>query len=39
MVVALLFMQSQEALGFNQIYIFVTKMNKGLTGLEQYEGE
>ncbi len=38
--VALLSIQSQKALGFHQnILICVLKMNKGLMGLEQHEGE
>ncbi len=36
--VALLSMQDQRAL-IKNILIWVPKMNKGLTGLEQYEGE
>ncbi len=39
MEVALLFMQGQKSLGFNQKYICVPKMNEGLTGLERHEGE
>ncbi len=35
MEVALLSMQGQKALGFNQKYIFVPKMNEGLSGLER----
>ncbi len=38
--VALLSVQCQKALGFHQnILICVLKINKGLTGLEQNEGE
>ncbi len=40
MSVVLLSMEGQKALGFHQkILIYVPKMNKGLTGLEQQEGE
>ncbi len=35
MEVALLSMQGQKALGFNQKYICVPKMNEGLSGLER----
>ncbi len=40
-VVALLSMESQEALGFHKknILICVSKMNKGLIGLDWPEGE
>ncbi len=38
---ALLSMEGQKALGFHKknILICVLKMNEGLTGLEQHEGE
>ncbi len=40
MVVALLSMQGQKALGFHQnILICVLKMNEGLTGLERHEAK
>ncbi len=40
MVISLLSMEGQRALRFHQnILIRVLKMNKGLTGLEQHEGE
>ncbi len=39
-VVVVLSMEGQKALGFHQKYLIcVPKMNKGLTGLEQHEGE
>ncbi len=40
MSVELLFMQGQKAPGFHKnILICVLKMNEGLMGLEQHEGE
>ncbi len=40
MVVPLMSMEGQRALGFHQnILIYVLKMNEGLTGLELHEGE
>ncbi len=39
-VVALLCMQGQKALGFNQKYLNLSsKMNEGFMGLERHEGE
>ncbi len=40
MLITLLSIGGQRALGIHQnIFICVTKMNEGLTGLERHEGE